>query len=304
MALIVGAIVVSATLGFRLERQMGRSVAVAARRSLIWILYTILPFVTFFNLARADFDVDNGVGLVLGYAAVLTAAGAAWLIASRIERLSRASVGAVIVCVLLANTGYLGYPLAYELLGDDALTEAVLYDVMVQMPILLILAVSIGAAFGARAGDTPRERVKAFFARNPVLYAAIAGLLAPDSLAPDLAVDISRIFIVAILPIGFFAVGASLAEESDEGRVGFPPAVTLPVLTAVGMRLAVVPGLLFLFAAPLIDLPGAYLLQAAMPCGLNSMIVAEAYGLDVRIIAAAITWSTVIAVLVAAVLHI
>jgi len=41
-----------------------------------------------------------------------------------------------------------------------------------------------------------------------------------------------------------------------------------------------------------------------MPCGLNSMIVAEAYGLDVRIVAASITWSTVIAVLVAAVVHI
>ena len=296
MALIVGAIVVSVTLGFRLEKRMGREVARASRRSLIWILYTILPFVTFFNLAHADFDVDNGVGLVLGWVAVLSAGFLAYLVASRIERLSRPSVGAVIVCVLLANTGYLGYPLAHELLGDDGLTEAVLYDVMVQMPILLIIAFSIGAAFGSRAGETPRERVRAFFARNPVLYAAIAGLLAPESLAPDVLVDISRIFVVAILPIGFFAVGASLAEETDEGKVGFPPAVTVPVLTAVGMRLAVVPALLFVLAEPVIDLPDAYLLQAAMPCGLNSMIVAEAYGLDVRIVAAAITWSTVIAV--------
>jgi predicted permease len=304
MALIVGAIVVATGLGFRLERRMGASVARAARRSLLWILYTVLPFVTFFNLAHAEFNVDNGVGLILAWAAILIAAGLAWVIASRIERLSQPAVGAVVVCVLLANTGYLGYPLAHELLGDQGLTEAVLYDVMVQMPILLILAFSVGAMFGDRAGETPRERVKAFFARNPVLYAAIAGLLAPESLAPDVLVDISRIFIVAILPIGFFAVGASLAEESDEGRVGFPPAITLPVVTAVGMRLAVVPALLFCFSAPLIDLPDAYLLQAAMPCGLNSMIVAEAYGLDVRIIAAAITWSTVIAVAVVAVTQI
>ena len=304
MALIVGAIVVSVTLGFRLERRMGAEVAVAARRSLIWILYTVLPFVTFFNLARADFDVDNGVGLVLAYAAVLIAAGLAWLIASRIEGLPRPAVGAVISCAIVANTGYLGYPLAVELLGDKALTEAVLYDVVVAMPLLLILAFSVGAAFGDKAGETSRDRVKAFFTRNPVLYAAIAGFLAPDSLAPDIAVDISRIFVVAILPIGFFAVGASLAEESAEGRVGFPPAITTPVITAVSMRLAVVPALLFLFAAPLIDLPGAYLLQAATPCGLNSMIVAEAYGLDVRIVAASITWSTVIAVVVASVFHI
>src|SRR5689334_1771299 len=144
---------------------MGREVARAARRSLIWILYTILPFVTFFNLAHADFTVDNGVGLILGWVAILSAGGIAWLIASRIEHLTRPSIGAVIVCVLLANTGYLGYPLAHEVLGDSGLTEAVLYDVMVQMPILLIIAFSVGAAFGNRAGDTPRERVKAFFAR-------------------------------------------------------------------------------------------------------------------------------------------
>lgn len=301
MALIVGAIIVSAAIGFRMERRMGAAVARAARRSLIVILYTVLPFVTFFNLARADFDVDNGVGLVLAYAAVLIAAGLAWVIASRIERLSRPAVGAVICATIVANTGYLGYPMAVELLGDEALTEAVLYDVMVANPLLLIFAFSIGAAFGDRAGETPRDRVRAFFVRNPLLYAAIAGLLAPDSLAPDVLVDVSRIFIVAILPIGFFAVGASLAEESDEGRVGFPPAITAPVVTVVALRLAVVPLLLFAFSTPLIDLPSAYLLQAAMPCGLNSMIVAEAYGLDVRVIAAAITWSTVIAVIVAAV---
>ena len=236
---------------------------------------------------------------------MLIAAGLAWFIASRIEGLPRPAVGAVISCAIVANTGYLGYPMAVELLGDKALTEAVLYDVVVGDAAAADPRVLGGGGVRQQGrGDAARAGASAFFTRNPVLYAAIAGFLAPDSLAPDLAVDISRIFVVAILPIGFFAVGASLAEESDEGRVGFPPAVTAPVVTAVSMRLMVVPGLLFLFAAPLIDLPGAYLLQAAMPCGLNSMIVAEAYGLDVRIVAASITWSTVIAVLVAAIVHI
>jgi len=303
MALIAAAIVVSATLGFRLERQRGVAVAYLARRSLIVLLYTVLPFVTFFNLARADIDVDNGVGLILAYVAVIGAAVAAWAIASRLEHLSRPAVGAVISSVIVANTGYLGYPMTVELLGSDELSEAVLYDVLVAGPLLLIGAFSVGAAFGDRAGDTPRERVRAFFARNPLLYAGVAGLLAPDILAPDLLVDISRILIVAILPIGFFAVGATLAEGDDEGRVGFPPALTLPVATVSVLRLAVVPGLLYLLALPLIDLPPAYLLLAAMPCGLNSMIVAEAYGLDVRIVAAAITWSTVVAVVVAAVVQ-
>ena len=51
-----------------------------------------------------------------------------------------------------------------------------------------------------------------------------------------------------------------------------------------------------LLAAPLIDLPAAYRLLSAMPSGLNSLVVAHAYGLDMEITAEAVTWSTAIVV--------
>ena len=87
--------------------------------------------------------------------------------------------------VLVANTGYLGYPLSVALLGRDQLSTAVLYDVLVSGPCLLLGAFAVGAAFGTKAGESPRQRVRAFFTRNPPLYAAIAGLLAPAALAPS-----------------------------------------------------------------------------------------------------------------------
>jgi hypothetical protein len=205
----------------------------------------------------------------------------------------------VICCTLVANTGYLGYPLVAALLGFDRLSEAVIYDVLVSAPALLVGAFSVGAAFGERAGETPRQRVVAFFARNPALYAAALALIAPDALAPDVLVDASRIVIVGLLPLGFFAVGAALAEEANEGVIPVPPPLDGAVATAVGLRLVVAPGLLFLIALPLIDLPGPYLLLAAMPCGINTMIVTHAYGLDLRIAASAVAWSTAIAVAVA-----
>ena len=68
---------------------------------------------------------------------------------------------------------------------------------------------------------------------------------------------------------------------------------------AVGARLAVGPALLMLLAAPLIDLPAAYRLLSAMPSGINSMVVAHAYGLDLEITAEAVTWSTAIVVVAA-----
>src|SRR4029453_6680644 len=112
-----------------------------------------------------------------------------------------------------------GYPLVASLLGFDALGEAVAYDIVAPAPSLLLLGFGTGAAFGAKVGEGFRDRVIAFFTRNPPLYAAIAGLLAPDALAPDLLVDISRGVVIALLPIGFFAVGAVLAEEVEEKRV-------------------------------------------------------------------------------------
>src|SRR6266511_3276212 len=72
----------------------------------------------------------------------------------------------LICCSLVANTGYLGYPLVAALLGFDRLSEAVVYDVLVSGPALLVGAFSVGAAFGERVGETPRQRVAAFFTRN------------------------------------------------------------------------------------------------------------------------------------------
>ena len=211
-------------------------------------------------------------------------------------KLPRHQTGAVICAVLSVNTGYLGYPLTVALLGRGQLSTAVLYDVLVSAPALLIGAFAVGAAFGDKAGEGVRDRIGAFFTRNPPLYAAVAGLLAPAALAPPLLVDLSQALIVAILPIGFFAVGATLAENAEQGQLPIPPPMTRPVALTIATRLAIVPGLLMLMAAPLIDLPAAYRLLLAMPTGLNSLVVAHAYGLDMEITAEAVTWSTAIVV--------
>ncbi len=296
MIAIVAAIVLSVAAGAWAERRYGERAGEGSRRSLLFVLYVVLPPTTFFNIAAADIDVNAGVGIALAWIALGIAVGVAWLVATKVLRLRRAAVGAVLVCILVANTGYLGYPVVALLEGLDALSVGVAYDILVGAPALLLGAFSIGAAFGDRAGETRRERVIAFFARNPPLYAAILGLLAPDSFAPDVAVDVSRIAVICILPIGFFAVGVALAEESEHGTFAGIPRLDGPVALAIGCRMLLAPALLVALAAPLIDLPEPYLLLAAMPCGLNSMIVTHAYGLDVRVAASAIAWSTAIAI--------
>jgi malate permease and related proteins len=288
--------VLAVGIGVGAERRWPAGAARAARRSLTLLLYVLLPPVIFFNIAASSVDLSHGVGLALGIVASSLGALLAWWMASRVLKLARFQVGAVVCTVLSVNTGYLGYPLTVALLGRGQLSTAVLYDVLVTGPCLLLGAFAVGAAFGTKAGEGPRERIRAFFTRNPPLYAAIAGLLAPSALAPTALVDISQALIVAILPIGFFAVGATLAENAEHGELPMPPPMTRPVALTIVTRLAVVPGLLMLLAAPLIELPAAYRLLSAMPSGLNSLVSAHAYGLDMEITAEAVTWTTTIVV--------
>jgi predicted permease len=297
--LTAAAIVVSTGIGIWAEGRYPRGAAEAARKAMIGVLYLLLPLAYFFNLAAAHIDLDHAVGLVLALLAIGLSSAVVYLVASRVLKLPRHQVGAVLVATMVVNTGYLGLPLSISLLGRDQLSTAVLYDVLVSGPMLLLGAFAIGAAFGTKAGEDPRDRVRTFFTRNPPLYGAILGLLAPRALAPDWIVHIAQLSVIVILPIGFFAVGATLAEDAHDGTLPLPPPFTRPVALSLAGRLVLAPALLIAFAAPLIDLPSSYRLLIAMPTGLNAMVVSHAYGLDNRTVAECVTWSTAIVVLVA-----
>jgi malate permease and related proteins len=301
VVLTITAIAISASAGIAAEHRWPADAVAWARRLLVISLYTLVPFIVFFNLARVHVDANLGGGLVIGWVAILCAAGLAWFAGSRLLNLSRPSTGSLIVGTLIPNSGYLGYPLVASLLGFHALGEAVVYDIAVAAPSLLLLGFGTGAAFGTKAGEGFRDRIVAFFTRNPPLYAAVAALLVPDSLAPDVLVDASRGIVVALLPIGFFAVGAVLAEEVEEKRVEIASPFHPPIGAAILLRLVIAPGLLLLLSLPFIDLPGPYLLIAAMPCGVNTLLVAHIYGLDSRLAAQAVAWTTAIAVIAAVV---
>jgi malate permease and related proteins len=282
--------------GVEAERRAGARAGVVARRILKFLLYVVTPIVVFFNLARLEITADVGAGIALGWAALLLAALIAWPVGRRLLRLERPSAGVLSIVALQANTGLLGLPVVAVVLGFEELSEAVAYDALVQQPVFLFGSFAIAAATGTRAGETGRERVRAFFVRNPPLAAVAAALVAPDALAPDVLVDASRLLVLAVPALGFFAIGVTLAEEAEEGALRFPPPLTARVGAAMLVRLVVAPLLLIALAAPFISLPDAFLILAAMPAGLHIVALAHAYGLDVPFAAGAIVWTTMVAV--------
>jgi malate permease and related proteins len=298
LILVALAIAASTAAGLFAERRWGEGAQAASRRAIDVLLWVVLPFITFFTLARLEIDAGVGFGLAAAYLE-LAIVGTLAYAAGRALGLPRHATGALMVVVVLANTGYLGVPLNGALLGSDALAPAIAYDTVVSGPMFYVVGFAIGAIFGATAGDTGGERLRSFLFRNPSLIALAAAFVAPDLLAPDVLVDAATVLVYAVLPVGFFVLGVNLAAEAEEGALPFPPPFDAAIGTALALRLLAAPALLLAFSAAVVRLPDAYLVQAAMPSGINSLVVAHAYGLDLRLTSAVLAWSTATVVTVA-----
>jgi malate permease and related proteins len=297
MALIVAAIAASIGAGLLAERRLGARAEALSAGALTLIFWVLYPFVILFTLPRLHLDASVGAGLALAYVELAIVGVAAYVLGTRVLRLPRPGVGALIVVVIVVNTGYLGLPLVVALLGADHLGAAIVWDSLVSGPMFYVAGVAVAAAFGSRAGTSGAARVRAFVTRNPPLLAAIVGLLAPASIAPDALVEAAHVVIYALLVLGFFALGVNLAAEAEGGVLRLP--LTPPIATAVVLRMVVAPALLAALSAIIIPVPDAYLLQAAMPSGINSLVLAHTYGLDLRLTSSALAWTTGLAVVAA-----
>lgn len=292
LAAVIGA---ATAAGVGAERRFGEGAERVARRLMQVVLWALVPIVVFVQVADLRLTAQVGAGIGFAYAGLAVTLALAYLVGKLVLRLERPSVGALMNVSALGNTGYLGLPFAVAVLGFDALPSAVTYDALVSGVALVTVGFSVGAAFGTVA-ERPRDRARAFFTRNPPLWATAAGLLAPPALAPDWAVSASQVLVVLILPLGFFAVGVILAAEAEEGAMPFPPPLDAPVAWAAALKLLVLPAVVVGLSRALIEVPDAYLTQAAMASAINTIIVAHAYGLDRRLTAAAIAWSTALVV--------
>ncbi|UGS39257.1 AEC family transporter [Capillimicrobium parvum] len=293
--LVAAVIAVSLAAGLLAEPRLphrGRPVA----RAIAWVqFYVTLPFITFFVMVRFEPTGGSGLGLLAGYVELAIVGLIAWAIGRCVLHLSGPSLGALIVVCFMGNTGLVGTPLAGAIFGSDAIEPAIAFDALVSGPMFYVASVSIGAAFGSAIAPSARARVRAL-ARNPPLIAVICGLVAPDALAPDVLVDAAHVLVYALVPFAFFMVGLTLGGEAEEGVLRFPPALTAPVAVAIGLRLVVAPLLMLALAALVGGVPDAYLLQAATPAAVSSVVVAHAFGLDLKLTASAVAWTTMIVV--------
>jgi predicted permease len=293
MVLLACAVIASAAFGVLCERR-GRWARPLANRVLLVMLYVLVPFVAYVNIAHLQITAGVGIGLLVGYVGLAATGILVWWLVKRTGA-SRATIGGMIAASILINTGYMGDPLTVVLFGARQLPHALMFDQLVAGPAFFTAGFAVAAAFGER-GDSLSvwARTRTIITRNPPLWGVIVGLIVPASLAPEVLVSASHVLLDLMMVGGFYAVGVTLANERRKigGRLLALP--DRPVRIALACRLTVAPAIMLAVAATGVAIPSAYILQSFMPSAVNALILGTVYGLDQRRIADAIVWSTLL----------
>jgi predicted permease len=288
---VVATVLAATTAGILLDSNTSFAPRLA-HRCLMLMLYIFVPFVALVSFAHIQLSLDAGVGLLLAYAGLALAGLAAYAAGTRWLALSRPALGALICTVLVVNTGYLGLPTVVAVLGASHLSQAVAYDQIVSGPTFYTVGFAIGALFGSRHEHVTARQLASAVTRNPPLLAAAAGLVLPASLIPSVLVEAARPVVDGLLVVGFVVVGISLSAARREDYASLLARPNRHVGAALIIRFGVTPAVLIAASLAGLAVPTAYLLQAAMPTGVNSLIIGHRFGLDQRLIATTIVWST------------
>jgi predicted permease len=295
VVIVALAVCASIAAGVGAERRWGERARAAARRALDAILWLVLPPCVFINIAHFRFAGADGLGLIEGYAVLTFVAGFAWWASRRWLSLPRATVGSLISCAIIGNTGYFGLPVTLALLGPSHLSAAAAWDAVVTGPWSFVGAFAVGSVFGVHrvaAASQRRARLGVFVTRNPVMWAIAGGLIASRLLTiPHGLAVAAQLTLTGLLPVGFTVLGVYLSAAP--GRLPWArPDRT--VCVAIGLRMGIAPALFAGLASLSHGVPTAFFLQAAAPTGLNALITSHVHGLDSGYTATVVVWSTVL----------
>jgi predicted permease len=297
LLLIVLTVLVATAVGVIAERRDNARARAARLVVLQLMLWVLVPFVAYVNIARARLSLDATLSIAIAAAAIAVAGTIMWRLARGPFALPSGTAGAAIVTTIQANTAYFGLPLIAALFTHAELSQAVVYDGLVSLPMFVIGSYGVGARLGhAREGGL-RAQLRTGLLRNPVLWAVLVALLVPEAWAPEALVTPSHVAVYALLPLGFLVVGMTLGDEATDGMPRIPPPLTPPVVAVMLLRMAFVPLVLLVVGLLLIDVPAPFYVMAAMPVGINTVLVGHATGLDLRLTSSAIAWTTVVALL-------
>lgn len=183
------------------------------------------------------------------------------------------------------NYGYIPIALMETLFGRDSLGVLLLHNVGCEAA---LWTVGILVLSGLSLREGWRKLIN-----SPVIalfLALLFNLTGVHEHAPEAVLTLINMSAVCAIPLGLLLIGATLAEYLAKPSTLFEPRVSIG---ACLLRLALLPPLILLLAYVLpapVELKQVMLVQAAMPAGVMSIVIAKHYGgqavISVRVVVA------------------
>jgi len=252
------------------------------------VLYVCLPAAVLTYVPRLQLDLGL-VGLMATPWLLMLASWALVTLATRSLGFARDVHAVLLICVALANSSFIGYPMVRALLGDAALPYAVVYDQFGTFVLLSTFGLYVIARY---SGDRPpsARQVLARIARFPPVWALLFALVLMPAQPPHWIGTALRQLADAMLPLVMLAVGLSI-------RLRLSRAELTPLGVGLLLKLLVMPALA-LPLAWLFGLQGTLLqvnvLESAMPTMITAAALAISHQLAPRLAAAMVGYGIVL----------
>ncbi|WP_296782344.1 AEC family transporter [uncultured Methanobrevibacter sp.] len=254
------------------------------------VMYILLPCMIFHALYSADLSLISKLG-ILPFIILISsfATGLVSYFILRQLKLDDITLWSVLVTVMIANTAFMGYPVTLGIFGQEGFLRAIFCDIAT-LCIFLILSFVLIMKFGG----TVKTAVKkiTFF---PPLWAVILGLgfnFLNIPIGPVIDNTVNYLGQGAI-PLIMIALGLSIDFSAIRRSK------SMIVFTSI-MKLAFFPFVAFVAASQLglIDLQFKIsIVEAAMPSGMMSLLLAITYKLDYELTSDCILINTVISLI-------
>ena len=202
---------------------------------------------------------------------------------------SRGVTGALMLCVPLGNTSFLGFPMVSALLGPDAVRFAVLYDQLGSFLLLSTYGLVVVARFSGEAEPSLSTVLLRVLKFPPFLALLFAFLPIPR---PQVVESVLERVGDTLVPLAMFAVGLKLSLR--------PPREAGPLFFGLGAKMILSPLVAFGFlklvgASP--DAARVGVFEAGMPSMITAGALSILAGLAPELAAALVGYGVLLALL-------
>jgi predicted permease len=261
------------------------------RRVLTTVVFNLLlPALVLSVLWRSEVGIEALKVSVFGIIIIALGMAIIWL-ASKLWRIERRRLGAVMLGAAFPNVTYLGLPVLEQTFGPWVRSLVIQIDLFAAMPMVLVMGAAIGRHYGDASGHHRNTPQRSLLANPPLLAAVFAVLLNLSGIPqPDWLGSMLERLSAAVIPLMLIALGMGLDWNSF--RLQNLPQSALVLLC----RLALVPYFGVLLGQRLGfsgDKLAALVMEAGMPSMMLGLVFCDRYRLDTAFYSMTVILSTV-----------